>query len=69
VARSESTPAGDPSALAIAYLRDALESQARVSVSDGEFVVRSPQLNLIAGGPSHEDALAELVELAERQPH
>jgi prevent-host-death family protein len=35
----------------------------RVSVSEGEFVVRLPELNLIAGGASYEDALEELEEL------
>jgi len=36
-----------------------------VSLSDGEFVVRLPQLHLVAGGESYEDAIAELVELTE----
>lgn len=37
----------------------------RVSVSDGEFVIRLPELNLIAGGASYEAAVDEMVELAE----
>lgn len=36
-----------------------------VSVSDGEFVVRLPEFNLIAGGADLDAAMAELVELAE----
>jgi hypothetical protein len=39
----------------------------RVSVSEGEFVVRLPELNLIAGGESFGAALDELVELVEAQ--
>ena len=39
----------------------------RVSVSEGEFVIRLPELNLIAGGPSYKAALDELVELSEQQ--
>jgi hypothetical protein len=38
----------------------------QVSISDEEFVVRLPELNLIAGGPSFEGALEELVALAEQ---
>lgn len=34
-----------------------------VSVSEGEFVVRLPELDLIAGGASYEEALEELEEL------
>lgn len=36
----------------------------KVTVSDGEFTVRLPELNLIAAGPSYEDALTELAQLA-----
>jgi hypothetical protein len=68
VAPSEGTPADKPSALGNARFRDALQSQARVSISDGEFVMRLPGRNLIAGGSSYEAALDELVELAEQQP-
>jgi hypothetical protein len=68
VARSEGNPEDKPSALDNARFRDALQSQARVSISDGEFVMRLPGQNLIAGAPSYEAALDELVELAEQQP-
>lgn len=37
----------------------------RVSVSDGEFVVRLPELNLVAGGATYEEAIQELVGLVE----
>jgi predicted RNase H-like HicB family nuclease len=46
-------------------LLESFEFQPRVSVSEGEFVVRLPELGLIAGGASFDDALDELVELAE----
>jgi prevent-host-death family protein len=39
----------------------------RVSVSAGEFIVRLPELGLVAGGASYEDALEELVELVDSQ--
>ncbi len=39
--------------------------QPKVSVSEGEFVVRLPELGLIAGGPSLDEAVEELVDLAE----
>lgn len=39
--------------------------QPKVSVSEGEFVVRLPELGLIAGGSSLDEAFDELVELAE----
>ncbi len=51
----------------LGMLLEGFELHPRVSVSDGEFVVRLPELNLIAGGASYEDALGELVELAEQQ--
>ena len=35
----------------------------QVSVSDGEFVFRVPELNLIAGGETFDDGLSELVEV------
>jgi hypothetical protein len=44
---------------------ESFEFQPKVGVSDGEFVVRLPELGLIAGGASLDDALEELVELAE----
>jgi hypothetical protein len=68
VARSEGTPDDKFSALGNARFRDALQSKVRVSISNGEFVMRLPGPNLIAGGPSYETALDELVELAEQQP-
>jgi len=37
----------------------------KVSVSEGEFVVRLPEFGLIAGGESFDEAVDELVELAE----
>jgi predicted RNase H-like HicB family nuclease len=37
----------------------------KVAVSEGEFVVRLPELGLIAAGESLDEALDELVELAE----
>ena len=49
-------------------LERALESNTfnpKVSVSDDEFVVRLPEFNLIAGGATFDEAVAELVELAE----
>lgn len=39
--------------------------QPKVSVSQGEFIVRLPELGLIAGGSSLDEAFEELVELAE----
>jgi prevent-host-death family protein len=51
----------------LGMLLEGFEFHPRVSVSNGEFVVRLPELNLIAGGASYEDALGELVELAEHQ--
>ena len=35
----------------------------QVSVSDGEFVIRLGELNLIAGGATYDEALEELIEL------
>lgn len=46
-------------------LLESFEFQPKVSVSEGEFVVRLPELGLIAGGESFDEALDELVELAE----
>lgn len=51
----------------LGMLLEGFEFHPRVSVSEGEFVIRLPELNLIAGGASYEDALSELVELAEQQ--
>lgn len=36
----------------------------RASVSEGEFVLRQPELNLVAGGETFEQAASELEELA-----
>jgi hypothetical protein len=36
----------------------------RSSVSDGEFILRQPELNLVAGGETFEQAAGELEELA-----
>lgn len=51
----------------LALLLEGFRFEPKVSVSDGEFVVRLPELGLIAGGSSYEEALRELVELAEQQ--
>jgi prevent-host-death family protein len=51
----------------LALLLEGFRFEPKVSVSDGEFVVRLPELGLIAGGSSYEDALQELAELAEQQ--
>jgi hypothetical protein len=37
----------------------------KASFSEGEFILRLPELGLIAGGESFDEALEELVELAE----
>jgi prevent-host-death family protein len=46
-------------------LLDAFPFNPQVSLSDGEFVVRLAELNLISGGSSFDEAIAELVELIE----
>lgn len=46
-------------------LLGSFEFRPKVSVSEGEFVVRLTELGLIAGGGSFDEALDELVELAE----
>ena len=51
----------------LALLLEGFRFQPKVSVSDREFVIRLPELGLIAGGSSYEDALRELTELAEQQ--
>lgn len=51
----------------LGVLLEGFEFHPRVSVSEGEFVIRLPELNLIAGGATYEDALGELVEQAEQQ--
>lgn len=47
----------------LAMLLEGFAFHPRVSVSEGEFVVRLPELDLIAGGESYGEALDELVEL------
>jgi predicted RNase H-like HicB family nuclease len=49
----------------VVALLESFEFHPKVSVSEGEFVVRLPELGLIAGGDSFDEALDELVELAE----
>lgn len=44
---------------------DAFEFKPKVSVSEDEFVLRLPELGLVAGGESLDAALDELLELAE----
>ncbi len=51
----------------LGLLLEGFEFNPQVSVSSGEFVIRLPELNLIAGGASYEAAIDELVELAEQQ--
>jgi len=46
-------------------LLEAFEFHPKVAASEGEFVVRLPELGLIAGGSSLDEALQELAELAE----
>lgn len=48
-------------------LLEGFQFHPQVSVSGGEYVIRLPELNLIAGGAVYEDAVEELVELAEEQ--
>jgi prevent-host-death family protein len=48
-------------------LLEGFRFEPKVSVSEGEFVVRLPELGLIAGGATYEEALQELAELAEQQ--
>jgi prevent-host-death family protein len=46
-------------------LLESFEFHPLVSISEGEFTVRLPELGLIAGGESLDAALDELVEIAE----
>jgi hypothetical protein len=48
-------------------LLESFQFDPRVSISEGEFVVRLPELNLISGGATFDAALDELVELVEAQ--
>lgn len=48
-------------------LLEGFRFEPKVSVSEGEFVIRLPELGLVAGGETYEDAVSELVELAEQQ--
>jgi hypothetical protein len=45
-------------------LLDHFRFNTRSSVSEGEFVLRQPELNLVAGGETFEQAASELEELA-----
>jgi predicted RNase H-like HicB family nuclease len=49
----------------ISAVLESFRFEPRVSVSDGAFVIRLPELNLVSGGATYEDAIAELVELVE----
>lgn len=51
----------------LAMLLEGFSFHPRVSVSEGEFVIRLPELGLVAGGESYEDALEELIELVGAQ--
>lgn len=53
----------DPEGLRVAL--DWLPFSTKVSVSEGEFVLRQPELNLIAGGETLDEAFEELRELIE----
>lgn len=48
-------------------LLEGFEFHPRVSASDGEFVIRLPELGQISGGATFDEALDELVELVEDQ--
>lgn len=51
----------------LAMLLEGFSFHPRVSVSEGEFIIRLPELGLVAGGESYEDALGELTELVDSQ--
>jgi prevent-host-death family protein len=51
----------------LAMLLEGFSFHPRVSVSEGEFVIRLAELGLVAGGESYEDALEELIELVGAQ--
>lgn len=51
----------------LATLLESFRFRPAVSVSGGEFIVRLPELNVIAAGESYESALEELVEIVEAQ--
>jgi len=51
----------------LAMLLEGFSFHPRVSVSEGEFVVRLPELGLVAGGESYEAALEELIDLVGAQ--
>jgi prevent-host-death family protein len=51
----------------LAMLLEGFSFHPRVSASEGEFIIRLPELGLIAGGESYEDALGELIELVGEQ--
>lgn len=50
----------------LSLLRDlGVRFEPRVSVSEGEFVAVLPELQIVAGGPSFEEAMADLVDAVE----
>lgn len=51
----------------LAMLLEGFSFHPRVSVSEGEFVIRLPELGLVAGGESYGDALGELIDLVGAQ--
>jgi hypothetical protein len=48
-------------------LLEGFQFHPKVSVSEGEFVIRLSELGLIAGSAGYEAALDELIELTEQQ--
>jgi len=49
----------------LAVALETFEFQPKVSVSEGEFIVRLPELNVIAAGETYDAALDDLVEIVE----
>lgn len=49
----------------LALMLEGYSFSPKVSVSDGEFVIRLPELNLVAGGATIDEAVTELEGLAE----
>ena len=50
----------------LAILLEPYTFDPKVRVSDGDFVIRLPEFNLVASGSDLDEAVAELVELSER---
>jgi prevent-host-death family protein len=48
-----------------ASVLEAFAFDPQVSVSDGEFVMRLPELNLVSGGETFDDAVQDMLELIE----